>query len=129
MKDYLVFVYGTLRQGECNHALLAEAELLSLNAWTFGKLYDTGDGYPCMYPDQQTRVVGELYAVTGKVLKRLDQLEGYRGQGKENDYERQEQEVYADDETYFAHLYIYSKDQTNGLMPIPTGDWLKRGWD
>lgn len=126
MNKKLVFVYGTLRKGEYNHSLLERADLVSLECWTHGKLYDTGKGYPCMTLEHQYQVLGELYAVTDQELYRLDQLEGYVGPGKNNDYERIYQSVYTTDQEYRAYLYIYSNERAVNLIPIELGDWKKR---
>lgn len=126
MNKKLVFVYGTLRKGEHNHTLLKGAVLLSPQCWTYGKLYDTGLGYPCMTPAGQYRVIGELYAVTNEELYLVDQLEGYAGPGQHNDYERIYHPVYTDDQEYCAYLYVYSNEQVANLACIESGDWKKR---
>lgn len=72
-----VFVYGTLLAGEGNHHCLQGAECLG--EWTTPprfSLYDTGP-FPVLCDHGQRRVRGEVYAINGAFLKRLDQLEGY----------------------------------------------------
>lgn len=74
----LVFVYGTLKRGGSNHALLAgqafmgEAETLPGHA-----LYDLG-GYPGMVEldGSEGRVTGEVWSVDSRCLEALDRLEG-----------------------------------------------------
>lgn len=125
MKKHHVFVYGTLRKGECNHFLLSKAKLVLPHCWTYGILYDTGEGYPCMLPHKQQRVVGEVYAVSDQELECLDELEDYYGPGKDNLYERIIQFVYTEDRKYLAQLYVYVHEITD-LKIIESGDWSKR---
>ena len=71
----LVFVYGTLKRGEQNHHWLqgasweGEAELNGV------VLHDLGP-FP-MAVVGEGRISGEVYAVEGSGLARLDELEGY----------------------------------------------------
>ncbi len=125
MRKHLVFVYGTLRKGESNHSLLSDADLVLSDCWTYGRLFDTGHGYPCMIPHTQERVIGELYAVKDEELKRLDVLEEYDEQGKNNLYDRIIQPIYAEDSVFLAYLYVFSKDQVLDLAVIESGDWKK----
>jgi gamma-glutamylaminecyclotransferase len=72
-----VFVYGTLLAGESNHALLADNSLLG--QWSLPprfSLYDVGH-CPVLCMQGSQSVSGEVYAIDGADLKRLDQLEGY----------------------------------------------------
>lgn len=125
MNQHHVFVYGTLRKGECNHFLLSKAKLVLPHCWTYGVLYDTGEGYPCMLPHAQQRVIGEVYAVTDEELERLDELEGYCGPGKNNLYDRISQIVYSGNREILAQLYVYADDNSLDLEIIESGDWVQ----
>ena len=73
-----VFLYGTLKRGGGNHALLAGQQLLGPARTPPGfTLYSLGD-YPGMVrsPGDTTGVVGELWAVDDTCLQQLDELEG-----------------------------------------------------
>jgi gamma-glutamylcyclotransferase (GGCT)/AIG2-like uncharacterized protein YtfP len=118
-----VFVYGTLRQHEANHRLLKEARCVSRQCWTNGILFDTGYGYPAMVPSPCQRVYGELYEVTDEQLKRLDELEGYQGVGKDNHYDRITQVVHSDFATSEAYVYVYSPPYRSDSTEIKFGDW------
>ncbi len=48
MKKHLIFVYGTLRKNQPDHYLLDDALLVAEYAWTSGRLFDTGLGYPAV---------------------------------------------------------------------------------
>ena len=118
-----VFVYGTLRQHEANHALLKGARCISRQCWTNGILYDTGFGFPAMVPSSHERVYGELYEVTAEQLQRLDRLEGYHGLAKDNHYDRITQVVHTDFGTSEAYVYVYSPTRRSDLTEIKFGDW------
>ena len=70
----LVWVYGTLRRGETNHALMRDCAYLG-QWWSPPIFYlvDLGD-YPGIVNGQQS-VLGELYIVDDPTLVKLDELE------------------------------------------------------
>ena len=43
---YHVFVYGTLRRGQTNAHYMLGATCIADRNWTYGKLFDTNEGYP-----------------------------------------------------------------------------------
>jgi len=122
MKKFFVFVYGTLREGETNHRYLKHAELVAEQAWTMGCLYDTGYGYPALISGKE-RVYGECYKVTKREHWLLDQLEGYRGEGKDNLYNRVLSTIYTKYGQFKAYVYIYALDRVEEMEKISTGDW------
>ncbi|MFT5503901.1 MAG: gamma-glutamylcyclotransferase (GGCT)/AIG2-like uncharacterized protein YtfP [Gammaproteobacteria bacterium] len=73
----LVFVYGTLKQGFCNHYYLAGAEYLGLyrTCESYG-LYDFGN-YPAVALDGEQAIGGEVFRISNEHLTALDVLEGY----------------------------------------------------
>lgn len=120
----LVFVYGTLRKHEANHYLLEGAKCLAEQSWTYGELYDTGEGYPAMKCSVRNKVYGELYSMNEEQLRTLDQLEDYAGPGKDNLYDRHKQTVYTDIGSHNAYVYTISPDHENLLRnKIDLGDW------
>lgn len=121
-----VFVYGTLRRDEYNHRLMLKAKIRSTKCWTNGRLYDTGFGYPAMVQDPAGRVYGELYQVTEEQLAALDDLEGYRGAGGNNEYERVRQAVYTEQGEETAYVYVYPPQKAMELgQEIISGDWKR----
>ena len=73
----LLFVYGTLRQGGPNHALLADARFLGA-ATTAERYALFVDGIPFLAPAPAVhRVRGEVYAVDAATLAEIDRLEGH----------------------------------------------------
>jgi gamma-glutamylcyclotransferase (GGCT)/AIG2-like uncharacterized protein YtfP len=88
VERHYVFVYGTLRRHERNFCLLNNAELVAAQAWTNGQLYDTGFGYPAIQESRTGVVYGELYLISEEQLRRLDELEGYSENSRNNLYNR-----------------------------------------
>lgn len=74
----LLFVYGTLKRGCCNHGQLAGQEFIGEARTAPGyRLYDLG-GYPGLVAHAADRagVTGEVWAVDAAALRRLDDFEG-----------------------------------------------------
>ncbi len=111
----LVFVYGTLRQGESNHGLLAESERLGVTQTPpHYTLYDLGP-YPAAIPGHQA-IIGEVYRVNDTTLNALDELE-------EVPVEYRREQV----ETAFGRAWIYLyQDESVLHRLITSGDWLSR---
>lgn len=124
MERYFVFVYGTLRRHERNHYLLKGAELVAEQAWTEGKLFDTGFGYPALQESAADVVYGELYLVTEDQLHRLDELEGYSVKAHDNLYNRKKQLISHDTGKTKAFIYSIAKHNSHMLKThIKSGDW------
>ena len=74
----LLFVYGTLKRGCCNHAQLAGQTFVGPARTQPGyRLYDLG-GYPGIVamPGDHEGVVGEVWSVDEDCLRLLDHFEG-----------------------------------------------------
>lgn len=111
----LVFVYGTLLRGECNHRLLRSARLVcaAITAPRY-LLVDLG-AFPAMLDTGRTAVRGEVYACDASTLAALDRLEGHP-----RFYERRTVSLArgpANTEAYFLN------SQRRDAQPIRTGDW------
>jgi gamma-glutamylcyclotransferase (GGCT)/AIG2-like uncharacterized protein YtfP len=108
-----VFVYGTLRRGQVNHGLLAEARWLGTHvtapAYT---LYHLGS-YPGAVAGGRDALVGDVYRVDARTLGRLDRLEEYpRLYGR------------ALIPTPFGRAWIYLyRGSRCGCPRVPSGDW------
>lgn len=108
-----VFVYGTLRRGECNHRWLNNAPLLGRHRTAPRyTLFDLGP-YPAAVAGGRAALVGEVYRLTQGLLARLDRLENYP-----KEYRR------ARIMTPYGPAWIYLYRRTPPDKPvIAGGDW------
>jgi gamma-glutamylcyclotransferase (GGCT)/AIG2-like uncharacterized protein YtfP len=106
--NHFVFVYGSLKRGHYNHALLAAARFVC-DAKTAPeyRLFDAGY-YPAMVEDRAgISIQGEVFEVDDPMLARLDRLEGHP------DYYRRERiEVEGFDRPVWGYLFTR---ETEGL--------------
>lgn len=90
-----VFVYGTLKRGQCREDLWPKVPVSVAPAWTWGSLFDLGP-YPALLGGSD-RVLGELWSFEpsemATVLEVLDQIEGTNQPGLPNEYDRQQVQV------------------------------------
>ncbi|UGV41175.1 gamma-glutamylcyclotransferase [Methanococcoides orientis] len=80
----LLFVYGTLKSGYCNHHLLGDSVLVS-EVCTKAKfrMLDMQDFPGVVMSEPASRISGELFDVDGETLDVIDDLEGkwfFRGE-------------------------------------------------
>lgn len=82
--DQLLFVYGSLKRGQVNHAELGSARFVGHTQTRPAFALRVIDGYPALVPGQHA-VLGELYRIATGDLARLDEFEGpgYRRQAIE----------------------------------------------
>lgn len=129
-----VFVYGTLKSGQCRHHCWPAEPLTVEKAWTLGELYDTGP-FPALFPGED-RVAGELWNfpsdAIARVLNALDVIEEYRpGHEVTNLYNRQV--VECTDQfarVHRAYTYIYARaDQKREFKRVPPNhSWNGRSY-
>lgn len=76
---HAVFVYGTLKRGQCRERSWPRMPMGVEAAWTLGRLYDL-DPYPALV-EGSDRVLGELWRFAQEdmpeTLRVLDEIEGY----------------------------------------------------
>jgi len=109
-----VFVYGSLLRGLANHRLLERAEFVGA-ARTSARfaMHDLG-AFPAIAHGGRTAIVGEIYAVDGATLERLDRLEGHP-----THYRREPIEVEGGE---LAHIYVYVASLAR-VRVVASGDW------
>jgi len=117
--EHLIFVYGTLRENQWNHYLLATSKYIG-NAKTKLRYALYGSGVPFLSRTRAISIVtGEAYAVDAATLQRLDELEGHP-----DAYKRESAEVVLQDGTELS-AWIYFYDVAEGDL-IESGDFLQR---
>ncbi len=118
-----VFVYGTLKRGERNHALVAGRVQRVVPGYAEGfALYPlpAGGERPYAYPAMvrgEGRVYGEVLFLPGEALPLLDALEE---EGEE--YRRERILVHTEEGPMEAWAYLYLRDLGEAL-PLPKGVW------
>lgn len=113
--QHLVFVYGTLRQGERNHNYLLGNQCLGhCETSPHYALYDLGS-YPAVIEGHDS-ILGEVYLIDDQTLSHLDQLEDVPVE-----YRREQIE------TPFGQAWIYLYQNSSKLDTlISSGDWCQR---
>lgn len=79
-----LFVYGTLKRGQCREFHLRSEQFLGIVRTTPEYLLLDLGPYPALVRNGKTSIVGELYAISDQCLEQLDVVEGV----SENLYER-----------------------------------------
>jgi gamma-glutamylaminecyclotransferase len=120
---FLIFVYGTLREGGRLHGRLAGQEKRFDRATLADHgMYPAGRGsFPGIVPREGSQVVGEVYMVTEPCLHSLDYLEGHPSH-----YRREivRVECYDGNSPWSVHAYIH-QIPPDAPEWIETGDWLE----
>ncbi|MDF2153206.1 gamma-glutamylcyclotransferase [Vibrio sp. CAU 1672] len=113
--QHLVFVYGTLRQGESNHHFLRTAQFLGHHETDAQfALYDLGL-CPAVSHGQRS-ILGEVYLIDDETLHALDKLEDVPVE-----YRRESIS------TPFGQAWIYLYQDSELLNEeIASGDWCQR---
>lgn len=103
----LLFVYGTLKQGQRAAARLAGQRCLGSARTGPGFTLYQLDGYPGLVrePDSDASVVGELWLVDDPCLHALDAYEGIA----EGLYRRESLPIRAPDQPATAETYVYAR--------------------
>jgi gamma-glutamylcyclotransferase (GGCT)/AIG2-like uncharacterized protein YtfP len=126
-----VFVYGTLKPGECNYLLYCAGRVIEeVAAYTWGELYHLPPlGYPGM-TEGKGRVSGFLLTFAdSSMLSALDQLETYDPvrSPEDNEYQRLMVTVYRPSGESLGEAWAYSMTkakvkQLGGIL-LPAGSW------
>lgn len=116
--DIRLFVYGSLLQGERDHALLDGAELVgAVRTAPVYTLVDLGP-YPALVENGRVSVAGELYLIDKKQRFSIDVK-------MECPVLFQRIEVRLADETV-AETYAMRDEQVRGKRRLAHGDWRRR---
>jgi gamma-glutamylaminecyclotransferase len=114
-----LFVYGTLRNGQCNRHFLDRSKFLGM-AKTKKRYALYGHWIPFLSRIASvSQVTGEVYSVDDATLLNLDQLEGHPDM-----YKREQAEVILQDGTEII-AWVYFCDTPRGDL-IESGDFLQK---
>lgn len=119
-----LFIYGTLKRGASNHAVIADQTYLGDARTEPGyRLFLVAD-YPGLVkdPSDQRGVQGELWSVTPEALARLDAFEGV----PEKLYRRDRINLLPPESEIPAQTYYYLRN-IRGRRPIVNGNWPADG--
>lgn len=135
MADLLhVFVYGTLKPGECNYDRYCAVEVvMAQEAIAYGQLFALPFGYPAMTVGNFP-VYGFVLSFAGQaILARLDDLEDYNPDrpADHNEYLRVKIETFNLEHQPLqpAWVYLMSLEQvkrSRGIF-LPSGSWTGQG--
>ncbi|MBD2741446.1 gamma-glutamylcyclotransferase [Coleofasciculus sp. FACHB-1120] len=129
MSNLQVFVYGTLKPGECNYERYCAGKVVEEErAIAFGELFSLPAGYPAMIPGS-AEIHGFLLTFPDStVLQTLDNLEGYDPHRPEaqNEYNRHQIETYNLSGQPLAMAWTYL--MTPAQVRHQKGVLLTSGW-
>ena len=121
-----IFVYGTLKRGQCRHHLWPHEPVTISKAWIRGSLYGRAD-YPAVRSGND-RVEGELWQFAEPhirdTLSTLDEIEGTNQPGSPDLYSRRSVETYdlTGDYLGLSYCYFYARDpEEDGFHRIAKG--------
>jgi gamma-glutamylcyclotransferase (GGCT)/AIG2-like uncharacterized protein YtfP len=126
-----VFVYGTLKPGECNYQRYCQGVVMQTQpAIAYGQLFQLPMGYPAMISGEGV-VQGVILSFSNlSILTVLDQLEDYDPcrPSEQNEYQRQWIQTYTLDHQPLQQVWAYlmtveSLKRFPGVVLIPDGCW------
>ncbi|MGL5065967.1 MAG: gamma-glutamylcyclotransferase family protein [Microcoleus sp.] len=128
-----VFVYGTLKPGECNYSHYCEGKVVgAVPAIARGQLFSLPMGYPAMILGEGT-VCGFLLSFASEaVLADLDLLEDYHPHRDPaaNEYQRQEIEIFDRNLKSLGRAWAYfmlpDRLRSLGGVFLPDGMWQNK---
>jgi gamma-glutamylcyclotransferase (GGCT)/AIG2-like uncharacterized protein YtfP len=121
---HLFFVYGTLRRGDDNDItrLVPPPQFIG-EATIAGKMYHLG-GYPGVSLGGSSQIIGEVYAVSAELEKKLDAIESeYPAQPDE--YAKRAIRVQVSGQWHDCFVYEINPAYIAGKPMIASGDWVK----
>ncbi|MHC1748904.1 MAG: gamma-glutamylcyclotransferase [Cellulosilyticaceae bacterium] len=124
-----IFVYGSLMKSFRNHDKVLKHRATETGKGKIkGALYHLPEGYPAVTTGDMA-VHGEVYTLSkNKLIKGIDLLEGYLGEGKDNLYERRRQLVTLEDGKVvecWSYMYVNEGYAKRKGKLVKDGNWAK----
>lgn len=123
-----IFVYGSLRTAFWNHDKVLKNRVRNIEKATIkGELFHLPEGYPAVIDGEEV-IHGELLTITqDKIIKSIDFLEGYFGEGKDNLYIRKKVKVDTPNgiEEGWSYFYVNQAYAKEKGQKVVQGDWAK----
>jgi gamma-glutamylcyclotransferase len=113
----LVFVYGSLLEGQSNHRWLSRARKVGQACTQAAFDFFSLGAFPGLVAGGHTAVEGEVYEVDAITLAALDRLEGHP-----SFYRRTRIEL---DDGSVVETYLLTPRQVEGCLPIHSGSWRR----
>lgn len=122
-----IFVYGSLMSSFWNHDKVLKNRVRHIVKGKMkGSLYHLPEGYPAAV-EGDGDIYGEVCTITqDKIIKSLDLLEGYLGEGQDNLYERQKRLVVlenGEEDECWAYIYVNQDYAKSKGKSVASGDW------
>ena len=127
----LVGVYGTLRKGERNYAIMGDSTYLT-TVFLYGYQMYGGPDYPAIIKGtNEESVVLEIFRVSNAyIASDIDRLEGFdrkRPNDSSNFYTLRYIQLDSFEEPIEVYTFDHAPSRANALGPkIVSGDWSKR---
>ena len=125
-----VFVYGTLKPGECNYHRYCVGRVVAEQAAIApGQLFHLSLGYPGMAEGEGWVSGAILSFADPSIFEDLDRLEDYRPDRRpeENEYQRLEIQTYTPDKRPLQMAWVYRMSAAKILqyrgVYLPDGNW------
>tara|TARA_B110000438_G_scaffold124518_1_gene121346 strand:+ start:101 stop:955 length:855 start_codon:yes stop_codon:yes gene_type:complete len=117
----IVFVYGTLKKGQCREQSMNEISLGSKDEKVTAKMYNIGE-FPAITLEKGV-VLGEIHRVKKEQesIESLDQIEGFVGYGKSSLYNR----ILINSRQGICWTYVWNRD-IDAYPVIKSGNWDER---
>lgn len=122
-QKHLVFVYGTLLQGLCNHRRLEGAEFLGEAETVAHFTMFAHSGFPAVTCAPLYPIKGQVFSVDEEGLAKLDRLEGYVEGRSTNHYQRKLVTVNGADVKCNAWMYYQDANTPYGMEKLKHGDY------
>lgn len=115
-----VFVYGSLMKSYWNNHYLRDSQFIGKGLLDGYEMYEVSS-FPGIIAKAGETVLGEVYSVDSKTLKRLDMLEAEGSM-----YVRKEEEIKTGENIINAYIYVWNREIKSGYKKVEKMPWRAR---